>query len=121
MLLGEGTEDLQFIDFIERSITVYEGKITNLEKKEQDFQGYITVYYIVSLKNVKLGPRIQKQSEFNEEDIKVVDALNLRISERLHDENELKPGDKISANGKLTKDNFLKMYIVKNIRKIEKL
>jgi hypothetical protein len=90
-----------------------------MEKKEQDFQGNITVYYIVSLKNVKIGPRIQKKSDFKEEDIKKIDDLNLRISERLYDNNDLKQGMKLSANGKLTKDNFLKMYIVKNIRKIE--
>lgn len=120
-LIGEGTEDFQFMDFIDKSITVYEGEITNIVKKEQEFQDYTTIYYIVSLKNVKLGPRIQKQSEFREEDIKEVGNLNLRISEKLHDENDLKPVDKLSANGKLTKDNFLKMYIVKNIRKIQKL
>lgn len=120
-LIGEGTEDFQFMDFIDKSITVYEGEITNIVKKVQEFQEYTTIYYIVALKNVKLGPRIQKQSEFREEDVKEVENLNLRISEKLHDENDLKPVDKLSANGKLTKDNFLKMYIVKNIRKIQKL
>lgn len=120
-LVDKSSEDFQFMELVNNSITIYEGEITNLEKKKQDFQGNITIYYITSLKNVKLGPRIQKQSDFNEEDIKVLDNLNLRVSERLHDENELKPGDKVSANGKLTRDNFLRMYIVKNIRKIEKL
>ena len=120
-LVDKGSEDFQFMELVDNSITIYEGEITNLEKKEQDFQGNITIYYITSLKNVKLGPRIQKQSEFKEEDIKEVDTLNIRISEKLYDENNLKPGEKVSANGKLERDNFLRMYIVKNIRKIEKL
>ena len=119
-LVGEDSEDLQFIDLVDKSITVYEGEITVMEKKQQDFQGNITIYYIVSLKNVKIGPRIQKKSEFNEEDIKIVNNLNIRISEKLYDENDLKKGIILSANGKLMKDNLLKMYIVKNIRKIEK-
>jgi hypothetical protein len=120
-LVNKSSEDFQFMELVNSSITVYEGEITNLEKKEQDFQGNITIYYLTSLKNVKIGPRIQKQSEFKEENIKSVDTLNLRLSEKLHDDNNLKSGDKISANGKLTRDNFLRMYIVKNIRKIEKL
>ena len=120
-LVGEDSEDLQFIDLVDKSITVYEGEITVMEKKQQDFQGNITVYYIVSLKKVKIGPRIQKKSDFKEEDIKIIDNLNIRISEKLYDENDLKKGVKLRANGKFMKDNFLKMYIVKNIRKIEKL
>jgi hypothetical protein len=118
-LLQEDSADFELMSLLDESITVYDGRITTMEKKEQDFQGNITVYYIVSLKNVKIGPRIQKKSDFKEEDIKKIDDLNLRISERLYDNNDLKQGMKLSANGKLTKDNFLKMYIVKNIRKIE--
>ncbi|MFX1339596.1 MAG: Rho termination factor N-terminal domain-containing protein [Promethearchaeota archaeon] len=120
-LVDKSSEDFQFMELVNNSITVYEGEIANLEKKEQDFQGNITIYYLTSLKNVKIGPRIQKQSEYKEEDIKSVESLNLRLSEKLHNENNLKLGEKISANGKLTRDNFLRMYIVKNIRKIEKL
>jgi len=120
-LVGKTSDDFQAIHFVDKSITVYEGEITVLEKKQQDFQGNITVYYIVSLKKVKIGPRIKKKSDFKEEDIKIIDDLNLRISEKLHNENDLKKGVKLSANGKLMKDNFLKMYIVKNIRKIEKI
>ena len=120
-LVGEGSDDLEVNDLVNKSVTVYEGVISTMEEKQQDFQGNITVYYIVSLKNVKIGPRIQKKSDFKEEDINTVDNLNIRISEKLHDENDLKKGVKLSANGKLMKDNFLKMYIVKNIRKIEKL
>lgn len=120
-LINKASEDFEFLDSINKSITVYEGEIMTMEKKEQDFQGNITIYYIVALKNVKFGPRIQKKSDFKEEDIKTVEHLNLRISQKLHDENDLQQGDILSANGKLTKDNFLSMFIVKNIRKIKKI
>ncbi|TFG07032.1 MAG: hypothetical protein EU539_06050 [Promethearchaeota archaeon] len=120
-MLDKESEDFQFLEFEDQSITVHEGEIASLEKKEQEFQEYITVYYLAELKNAKFGPRIAKKSEFDEDKVKNVDKLNLRISEKLHDENDLQVGDKVTANGKLTKDNFLKMYIVKNIRKIEKI
>ncbi len=120
-LVEEGSEDYQYSEYIDKSITIYEGEITKLEKKQQEFQGNITTYYLLTLKDVKIGPRVEKKSDFKEEEITIVDSINLRISERLHDENDLKIGDKLGANGKLTKDNFLKMYIVKNIRKIQKV
>lgn len=120
-LVEEGSEDYQYSEYIDKSVTIYEGEITKLDQKQQEFQGNITTYYLLTLKNVKIGPRVQKKSDFKEEDIIIVDSLNLRISERLHDENDLKIGEKLSANGKFTKDNFLKMYIVKNIRKIQKV
>ena len=89
-------------------------------ERQQDFQGNITVYYVITLKNARFGPRVQKKSDFREEDIINVEKLKLRISEKLHTEHNLEKGDKIGGNGKLTKDNFLG-FIVKNIRKIEKL
>ncbi len=121
VMTDESSEDNQFMEFVGKSITVYEGEISDLEKKEQDFQGNITVYYIITLKSAKLGPRVQKKSDFREEKIKSVEELNLRISEKIFDENDVKIGDNISGNGKLTRDNFLRIYIVKNIRKIQKI
>jgi hypothetical protein len=120
-LIDESSEDFLINEFLDKSITVYEGKISNLEKKEQDFQGNITVYYIITLKDVKFGPKIQRKSDFKEENLRLVESLNLRLSEKLYSENELEKGNRVSASGKLSKDNFLKLYIVKNIRKIEKL
>ena len=65
-----------------------------------------------------MGPRIKKKDDFNESDVINFEELAIRISEKLQEELKLKPGNKISLNGKLTKDNFLKLYVVKNIRKI---
>ena len=120
-LINESTEGFQMVSLIDKSITLYEGEIIEVEQKTQVFQEISTIYYILFLKNVKLGPRIKKKSDFQEEDIIQIDNIYVRISEKLHDENSLKPGDNIKANGKLTKDNFLKILIIKNVRKIEKL
>ncbi|MFX0072536.1 MAG: Rho termination factor N-terminal domain-containing protein [Candidatus Hermodarchaeota archaeon] len=120
-LIDKSSGDFQYLDLVEKSITVYEGEITEIEKKQQIFQEYETIYFLIELKNVKVGPRIKKKSEFREEDVKEIKKFLLRISEKLYDESNIKKGDKLSVNGKLTKDNFLKIYIVKNIRKIQKI
>ena len=120
-LIDTGSENFHLIENIDKSITIYQGEIINLEEKQQDFQGNITTYYIVNLNDVRLGPKIQKKSDFHEEDIVNVESINLRVSDKLQQENDLKPGDKVKCNGKLTKDTFLRMFIVKNIRNIEQL
>lgn len=120
-LVDESSDDVELMKYINKSITIYEGEIDTIEKKQQQFQDIITTYYLASLNNVKFGPRIQRKSDFKEEDIEIVENLNIRISENLFEETNLKTGDKITTNGKLTKDNFMKMFIVKNIRKIKKI
>ena len=119
-LVDESSESFLLLNHVGKSITVYEGEVEDILEKQQDFQGNITVYYVVTLKNARFGPRVQKKSDFREEDIVNIDKLKLRISENLNTEHNLKEGDKIGGNGKLTKDNFLG-FIVKNIRKIEKV
>jgi len=119
-LIDESSENFALMESVGKTITVYESEITSSEEKEQDFQGNITKYYIISLKSVKFGPKIERKSDFREEDIKNVDKLNLRISDKLFSDNNLKIGDKISGNGKLERDNFLGP-IVKNIKKISKI
>ena len=117
-LVDKSSDEYLFQKYLDQSITIYEAEVTNIEEKEQVFQENVTKYYVGFLKNVKLGPRIKKKGEFDETDISNFDELSIRISEKLHDELSLKPSDKIKLNGKLTRDNFLKLYIVKNIRKI---
>ena len=101
------------------NITVYEGEITDVVEKQSEFQGNFTIYYIVLLKNIKIGSRVSKKNDYRDE-IKDKDILKLRISERLIKDNKLEVKDKISINGRLVRDNFWG-FIVKNIRKIEKL
>jgi len=117
-LIDESSDSSTFLGLEGKSITVYEGEINNIEQKEQVFQDNVTIYYLISLTNVKIGPRAQKKSDYKEEDIIEADKLAIRISGKLHEENDLKIGDMISVNGKLTRDNFLRLYIVKNVRKI---
>ncbi|MFX0187657.1 MAG: Rho termination factor N-terminal domain-containing protein [Candidatus Hodarchaeota archaeon] len=119
-IVDESSDSFQLMGHIDKSITVYEGEIENILERQQDFQGNITTYYVITLKNAKFGPRVQKKSDFREEDIEKIEKLKLRISEKLKNDHDLKNGDKIGGNGKLTKDNLLG-FIVKNIRKIEKI
>ena len=119
-LINESSEDYPLMENLNKSITIYEAVVSEVEMKIQQFQDISTTYYLVSLNNVRFGPKLKRKSDFREEDIYVIEYLNLRISEKLQEENNLYPGDKIKVNGKLTKDNFLRMFIVKNIRKIEK-
>ena len=118
ILTDVSSEGSQFSDLEGKSISIYEAEIANIEKREQVFQEIINVYYLISLTNVRIGPRPQKKSDFKEEDIIEADELAIRISEKLHKEKDLKIGDKIKVNGKLTRDDFLRLTIVKNIRKI---
>jgi len=119
-LVDESSESFLLLNHVGKSVTIYEGEVEDILEKQQDFQGNITVYYVATLKNARFGPRVQKKSDFHEEDIVNVEKLKLRISENLNNEHNLKIGDKIGGNGKLTKDNVLG-FIVKNIRKIEKI
>jgi hypothetical protein len=117
-IVDENSDDFQLMGFLNTSITVYEGEITEIEEKQSEFQGNITIYYLTSLKNLKLGPKIARKSDFREEDIKESEELKLRMSQKLHDESGLNNGDKIKFNGKLVKDNMVGL-IVKNVRKVE--
>ncbi|MFW9824498.1 MAG: Rho termination factor N-terminal domain-containing protein [Candidatus Thorarchaeota archaeon] len=119
-LVDESSDNVILMKFVDQSITVYEGKISEMIKRQSDFQGNISIYYHLTLEEVKLGPRISRKSDYREEDIINVDKLMLRISERLYQEKNLKLNDKISVNGKLDKDNFWGL-VVKNIRKVDKL
>ncbi|MHA1725514.1 MAG: hypothetical protein ACTSYC_03355 [Promethearchaeota archaeon] len=113
------TEDDPLALLNEQSITVYESEITNIRQKKYEFQGNIVSYYLLSLKNIKIGPKIARKSDFKEEDIMEMDDLKVRLSEKVIHENMLQKGDKISFNGQLNWDDFLKSYLIKNVRKIK--
>jgi hypothetical protein len=117
-LVDKNSNDYLFQKYLDQSITIYEAEVTNIEEKEQVFQENVTKYFIGSLKNVRLGPRVQKKDDFDQSDISNFEELSIRISERLQEKLNLIAGNKINLNGKLTRDNFLNLYIVKNIRKI---
>ncbi|TFG21772.1 MAG: hypothetical protein EU533_05035 [Promethearchaeota archaeon] len=117
-LVDQSSDDYLFQKFLDQSITVHEAEVVKIEEKEQVFQERETIYYLGSLKNVRLGPKIQKKGDLDDAEVVNIQDLAMRISEKLQGELTLKPGDKITFNGTLKRDNFLKLYIVKNIRKI---
>lgn len=119
-LVDESSDSAVLMKFLDTSITIYEGEITDIVERQSDFQGNITVYYHVTLKDIKLGPRITKKSDFREEDLEKFDNLKIRISEKLETEIKPKVKDRVSVNGKLVKDNFWGIMI-KNIRKVQKI
>ncbi len=119
-IIDESSADSILMGFINESITVYEGTVTEIEEKQSDFQGNITTYYSIILDNVKLGHKLKKKSDFKKEDLLHIKKLTIRVSESLQKEQTLALGEKISFNGKLSKDNLLGI-IVKNIRKIQKM
>ncbi len=119
-LIDESSDNAALIKHLNQSVTIYEGQITEIVERQSEYQDRITIYYHISLKGIRLGPKITRKSDFREEDIVNVEAIKIRISERLQDENELTEMDKIKVNGKLVKDSFWGI-MVKNIRKVEKL
>lgn len=119
-LVNESSDSAMFMKFIDKSITIYEGKISKIVQKQSEFQGNVSIFYLITLEDVRFGPRISRKSDYREEDIVQADNLKIRVSEKLQNENELKPKEKIKVNGKLDKDNFWGI-MVKNIRKVEKI
>ena len=119
VLIDESSSGAKLMRYLDSSITVYECEITEIVERESEFQGNVTRFFMVSLKDVKFGPKLKKASDFREEDTENVEDLKVRISEKLQSENSLKKGDKVSFNGKLVKDNFCG-NVIKNIRKISR-
>ena len=119
-LIDESSDSAGLMKYINSSVSIYEGEILNIVEKQSEFQGNISVYYQLTLKNVRLGPRIARKSDYHEDDIITVKELNVRISEKLQNDNHLIEKDKIKVNGKLDKDSFSGI-MVKNIRKVQKL
>ncbi|MHA2391172.1 MAG: Rho termination factor N-terminal domain-containing protein [Promethearchaeota archaeon] len=119
-LIDESADSAVLMKFLDKSVSIYEGEISEIVERQSEFQGNITIYYHITLEDIKLGPRISKKSDFREEDIVNIEKLKIRVSERLRTDNNLKVKDKISVNGKLEKDNFWGI-LVKNIRKVQKL
>lgn len=117
VLIDESSSSAKIMKYLDSSITVYEAIITDIVEKESEFQGNITTFFMASLGNLKLGPKLKKASDYRETDTENVEKLKVRISDKLQNENHFINGDKISFSGKLVKDNFWG-YTVKNVRKV---
>ena len=92
-------------------ITIYDAEITDIEEKEDDFQGNITTYYLITLKDIEFGPQLKKKSDYRKEDIEKLDELKIRVSENLFSKEKLKIGNTISCNGGVNKDRVLGMML----------
>ncbi len=100
-------------------ITIYEAEITDIEEKEDDFQGNITTYYLITLKDIEFGPQLKKKSDYRKEDIENVDKLIIRVSEKLYSSDKFKLGDKITCNGGVNKDRNLG-FMLKRVTGLKK-
>ena len=48
-----------------KRITIYDAEITDIEEKEDDFQGNITTYYLITQKDIEFGPQLKKKKRFS--------------------------------------------------------
>jgi len=119
-LIDESSESYQLMKYLNNRITVYKGEIIEILERQSDFQGNITTYYILSLKDVEVGPQLKKKSDFDKADLEEIDVLKLRISDNTYEKAGLSIGDKIKCNGGVNKDNFWD-YMLKRVSKLEKL
>jgi len=103
-----------------KRITIYEAEIIDIEEKEDDFQGNITTYYLITLKNIEFGPQLKKKSDNRKEDLENLDALKIRVSEKLYSNDKFKLGDKITCNGGVNKDRFFG-FMLKRVTGLKKL
>lgn len=100
-------------------ITLYEAEITDIAEKEDDFQGNVTTYYLITLKDIEFGPQLKKKSDYKKEDIESIDKLIIRVSENLYSSDKFKLGDKITCNGGVNKDRMLG-FMLKRVTGLKK-
>jgi len=94
-----------------KRITIYEAEIKDIEEKEDDFQGHITMYHLITLKDIEFGPQLEKKSDYQKEDIENLDELKIRVSEKLYSSDEFNLGDKITCNGGVKNDPFFGLML----------
>ncbi|MFO7795005.1 MAG: Rho termination factor N-terminal domain-containing protein [Promethearchaeati archaeon] len=121
ILIDKSTDSSELMEYLDSRITVYESEIEEIEKKTSEFQDIITTYYLLTLKDVTFGPQLKKKSEYDESNLKTLDKLVVRISDNAFDKVNPSEGDKITLNGTVNKDNFLKMFLLKRATKLKKL
>ena len=119
-MVDESSADFHILKYLNNRITVYEGEIVEILERESDFQGNVTIYYIVSLKDVKIGPQLKKTKDYREEDTIKVNELKIRVSGNAYEKVEFKVGDKITCSGGVNKDNFWGL-ILKRVTKLSKI
>ncbi len=119
-LIDESSEDAKVLEFLDNRVMIYEGEVSEIEEHTSEFQEHLTKFYIISLKNVKIGPQWKKKSDYDESKIKTVDKVRIRITDKSQEENNLTVGNKVSCSGGLERDNFWGI-LVKRVTKVTKL
>ncbi len=101
-----------------KRITVYEGEIADITEKSYEYQDEVVTYFLLTLKDIKFGPQIKKKSDYKEEDIKDIERLIVRLSDKTG--LGMKVGEKISLNGAVNVDNYLG-FMLKRATKVKKI
>jgi len=120
ILIDETSTEGKLMSYVNSRITIYEGEISDIERRESEFQGNITIFYLITLKNVRFGPQLKKKSDYNEDDIDTIENLRIRVSEIAFEKAQISVSDKISCNGGVNKDNFWGLML-KRVSKLQKL
>lgn len=95
------------------SVCIFNAEVVNLEKRESTFQEHVNIFYLVQIKGGEAAPDTKKSTLH-----RPFEKINIKISDSLKDKVDLKPGDRITFNGKLKKDK--KGVLLQNIVKITK-
>jgi len=88
--------------------------IDAIDLRKSVYQGSETIYYLL-----RLSDGIVASSDKKGVTTRTFDHLNIKCSDTAFEKYELKPGDRISFNGKEKNDKKLK-YLIQNIRKFTK-
>ncbi len=116
-LIDRDSDDAILMKHLDSRVTVYKGEITNIERVESEFQEYVTIYYLIDLKNVELGPQIKAKKDFDENKIQKLEKLKVRLSDNKYDKIKIKAGDNFGCNGTINKDTFHGYYVLKRVTK----
>ncbi len=125
---GEKTSEVSLIDedspvyklLQHDRVTIYEGKIEEIVEKQADFQGNITIYYLITIKDAKIGPQLKKTKDKNEEEIFSLDKVLLRVSDKAFNKVKVEVGNKITCNGGVDQDRILGVML-KRVTAFKKL
>jgi hypothetical protein len=116
-LIDGDSDDAILLKYLDSRVTVYKGEITNIERVESEFQQYITIYYLIDLKNVELGPQIKAKKDFDEKKLQSLEKLKVRLSENKYDKVKIKEGDNFGCNGTVNRDTFHGYYLLQRVSK----
>jgi hypothetical protein len=96
------------------TICVFNAEVLNINQGESIFQEHVTIFYLLRIKGGEIAPDIKKETLH-----RALDQANVKISEILMKNTNIKVGDKITFNAKFKKDRK-QGILLQNIKKIVK-